>query len=442
MNGDEHPIMTKRAPRCAARGALTGLFSILALLSSACSIFGSTKAAAPSSATTETPAATPRAWIVPAEILTVDEQLFYTAWLKDVPKSSRVELRLSGPGAPTEPVYEGPGGTRKIGALRLEGGDRPQVKITSRKDGPPIPLAGLAAGSYTLALTVDGKETARESFSLIEVPTCAGGKQLQVAPTARAFKPYLQPTGLALWLPWTAADEATSIRVFWLSHEGEPMSPQPASSFQHVFPRPLGLGSGNRDLDRCELASTELALFRTGHFKGFEAVFVFDDRVILGAASSTANPGELGTSAEPLAWRAPSPGARAAVEKQLEKLASNPAREDRPFWSEEAYCAIAQLPEAAKVARELIRAGGAGRSIAGVQVSAEEKLASPDAATRERARETLKRTEVTSRNAAGAFLEKRKQLDELASRFKPGCLAAMLPADFASALERRSAGAQ
>jgi hypothetical protein len=58
-------------------------------------------------------------------------------------------------------------------------------------------------------LTVDGKETARESFSLIEVPTCAGGKQLQVASTALdELASRFKPGCLAAMLP---ADFASAL---------------------------------------------------------------------------------------------------------------------------------------------------------------------------------------------------------------------------------------
>jgi hypothetical protein len=396
------------------------------------------------SAETASPAPTvPHAWIVPGEIHISDGELFYSVWMKDVPATSRVKLTLTGAGAPANPAYEGPGGTRKIGARRIGRDHKPSLDLVSREDGPPVPLAGLAAGAYTFAFSVDGRELARESFSLVEVPSCTGARELQVGPATRVFKPYIHPTGLALWVPWTAADQYKGIRVFWFTPDGRLIPNQPSGNFQQIFPRPLGIDVG-RGVDRCQLATTEVVSFRTTYVSGFEVVFVLDDEVILGAASSRVNPeGDRG-SFQPVAWGAPSPAARAAVKEHLDRWAADPrgAPQGKGTWREETYCAMAQLPEAVTLVNEVLIARQRSDFIDPLRSRAEDKIASGDAAVREQGHKDLAHYRKAALEKARAEDDKRKQLEELVSQFKPGCLAAILPAELAAALERRNRGSE
>lgn len=356
----------------------------------------------------EAPAAPPalRATVVPPEVEIHEGRLYATVWLnRDADQP--VELHLRGQGAPTD-VVTIPAGRQACPGIDFEFGVAEGSWSVAHDRGCSWDSTQLSPGTYELEATSGGARVGFYSFRILEVPASGAELSLQVDPDSRGRIAYVHPRGLAYWFPVDARYESRTLS-FVFFRDGELAGTRrvtlegprfrgggvPLSVVRPAFIRAAPAGRADWHLaafvDEEMIGSWHYAYGQDGRWRGIRAI-----------RGETNGPLEAGPLPDAL----------------LDRALAEVRGQHSVMRHERRICAVAFLPEAI----ELLSSLGGAASANGGEPAAPGAAGEP--APGPRWEDT---TTTTGRDAAtrlgAAYADALRQLDRLAARFEPGCMA-------------------
>ena len=368
----------------------------------------------------------PSGWLDRSQIDVGRDGLSFAAQLHAVPKDAVLAVSLVGPDGKEQELVRRKG--LKAGSSGPLEGWWPDRKARGRQKLDDEMLASLfedmgGAGDYTITLSADGSELDAATFDLIEVPKLGGGSRLTVAPPEPSVA-FLGRGALRYVRTQSIAEQARPMSVF------EFVDGVLLGEAKRKFSKPIGFARSAASLSNMPLASTVAYSFGVNQQTtgAHEVVLVADDSQVLGSVRYAVQGGKLVDRGQPRAeLKKPSPAAMARVREALSNARPTESRPPR-LWTEQVYCAVAELDEARKPAESLIRSG---RSVVGTR-ELEHDIEFGNRKERSAAKKSKRARTKRNLSAMDRYASAEERLKRLGSAYGPGCLDALLPSGLRS----------
>lgn len=379
-------------------------------------------------------------WFNPAEVLVFRDELQYSVHANHLRKGDKIAVYLDGQGAPSEPLRtetlmqdDGQFNNRFLGFT--------ESVLGVNKKG--LPVDGLAAGEYTLRLTVNGQDMAKHSFKMIEVPTVLGNTVLQTDPSERAYQSYLAGPYLLMWVPVDATTSHDPYFSFWWV-DGAFMA-------DHVDVTEVSRVRLTTTLQDAPLFELAPVVFRKESRNGSFDVALDHGQESLGLIHYEVNWTSTGTTLvgiTPALFNGDNPAgavemgslSEAQMAKVVEMRADRANRKRDPNFKEERglpeslACGLNDSADVRVTYEQLLRQKELSGESANKAYNA--VLASRDPQSTEKERENAKKFLTTAASQQkgydGALKEVGDRLDKQTAAYKPGCMDALRPAAYAS----------